>query len=153
MTNYIAGMRKKIGHDRLMFVGASVFVYKDGKVLLQKRRDNGCWAQHGGCVEIGEAVEDAARRELFEETGLTAGKLELLGVFSGNDTMYAYPNGDQVYIIDVAYVCRDFSGELLPETDETAELKWFDIGEIPENISPPDIKPMAAFVEWANNNL
>ena len=147
MTGYISDMRRKIGRDRLMIAGASVFIYRDGKVLLQKRKDNRCWAKHGGAVEIGEAVEDAARRELREETGLIAGKLELLGVFSGKDMLYTYPNGDEVYIVDVVYICEDFTGELLTETDETSELRWFGIDGIPENISPPDKRAVEKFVE------
>ncbi|TDF89425.1 NUDIX hydrolase [Paenibacillus piri] len=145
---YIQNIRKKIGHDRLIAVGAGVFVYKDGKVLLQKRKDNLCWALHGGGVEMGEGVEDAAKRELFEETGLVANKLELLGIFSGDDRMYTYPNGDEVYLIGIIYVCNDFSGELLSETDETLELKWFDIDNLPQEISPPNIKPLESFVQF-----
>ncbi|QYR24104.1 NUDIX hydrolase [Paenibacillus sp. sptzw28] len=145
---YIQNIRKKIGHDRLIAVGAGVFVYKDGKVLLQKRKDNLCWALHGGIVEIGEVVEDAAKRELFEETGLVANKLELLGIFSGDDRMYTYPNGDEVYLIGIVFVCYDFSGKLLSETDETLELKWFDIDNLPKEISPPNIKPLETFVKF-----
>lgn len=145
---YIQNIRKKIGHDRLIAVGAGVFVYKDGKVLLQKRKDNLCWALHGGVVELGEVVEDAAKRELFEETGLVANKLELLGIFSGDDRMYTYPNGDEVYLIGIIYVCNDFSGELLSETDETLELKWFDMDNLPQEISPPNIKPLESFVQF-----
>ncbi|MBE1442653.1 NUDIX hydrolase [Paenibacillus sp. OAS669] len=145
---YIQNIRKKIGHDRLIAVGAGVFVYKDGKVLLQKRKDNLCWALHGGVVELGEVVEDAAKRELFEETGLVANKLELLGIFSGDDRMYTYPNGDEVYLIGIIYVCNDFSGELLSDTDETLELKWFDIDNLPQEISPPNIKPLESFVQF-----
>ncbi|MCL2409758.1 MAG: NUDIX hydrolase [Oscillospiraceae bacterium] len=148
MTEYIKTIRKKIGHDRLIVAGAGVFVYKDGKVLLQKRRDNLCWAHHGGAVEVGEAVEDAAKRELLEETGLVANSLELLGVFSGEDMLYTYPNGDEVYIVSIVYVCNDFSGELLPETDETLELRWFDLDNIPNDIGPPDRRPLKAFVEY-----
>ena len=148
MQEYIRNIRKKVGPDRIIIVGAGVFVYKEGKVLLQKRKDNLCWALHGGCVEIGEKVEDAAKRELREETGLIANKLELLGVFSGESMMYTYPNGDEVCIISIIYVCHDFSGELLSETDETSELKWFDINNLPKNISPPNVEPMNAFVEY-----
>ncbi len=146
MNDYISTIRAKIGHDRLIVVGAGVFVYQNGKVLLQRRRDNGLWAMHGGAVEMGESVEDAAKRELREETGLIANKLELLGVFSGEDKMYTYPNGDQIYIIGIDYICRDFTGELLPETDETTELKWFDIDNLPSDITPPDRKPLRQFV-------
>ena len=53
--------------------------------MLQRRKDNLCWSMHAGGLELGETVEEAAKRELFEETGLTANTLELLGVFSGND--------------------------------------------------------------------
>jgi len=52
--------------------GASVIIHKNGKILLQQRRDNKCWGYHGGRVELGEVVEEAVKRELFEETGLTA---------------------------------------------------------------------------------
>jgi 8-oxo-dGTP pyrophosphatase MutT (NUDIX family) len=78
MTDYIKSIRKYIGHERLMIVGGSVIVHKNGKVLLQLRRDNGCWGYHGGCVELGETVEETAKRELFEETGLVANKLDNL---------------------------------------------------------------------------
>jgi mutator protein MutT len=136
-------MRKHIGHDRLMIIGGSVIIHKNGKILLQLRRDNDCWGYPGGCTELGEAVEDTAKRELYEETGLTANSLELLGIFSGAELFYTYPNGDMVANNDIVYLCEDFSGEPITETDETKALQWFDITNLPENISPPDIKPLA----------
>jgi len=140
MTEYITSMRKHIGHERLLIVGASVFVHKDGKLLLQKRMDNGCWSDHGGCCELGETVEETARRELHEETGLVANTLELLGVFSGKELFYTYPNGDMVSNVNIAYLCDDFSGELKFQTNETTDLRWFGLNEFPENISTP-VKP------------
>lgn len=141
MTEYIKSMRKYIGHERLLIVGASVFVHKDGKLLLQKRKDNGCWAEHGGCCELGETVEETAKRELLEETGLTAHSMELLGVFSGKELFYTYPNGDMVSNVNIAYLCDDFFGKLLAETDETTDIRWFRFDELPDNISPP-VKPV-----------
>ena len=139
MTEHIKNMRKFIGNERLMIVGASVMIYKDGKLLLQKRLDNGCWADHGGCLELGEKVEETAKRELFEETGLTANSLELLCVFSGKELFYTYPNGDMVSNVCVAYLCESFSGEVITQTNETTDLQWFDIDKLPKNISPPVI--------------
>ncbi|MBS7528846.1 NUDIX domain-containing protein [Fusibacter paucivorans] len=70
--------------------GASIILYRNNEVLLQKRTDNQCWGYHGGAIEVGEIVEDAAKRELFEETGLTANRIELYGVFSGPDQYHVY---------------------------------------------------------------
>jgi len=56
-----------------------------GRVLLIRRGNppfTGRYALPGGFVEVGETVEDACRRELMEETGVKAGRLELIGVYS-----------------------------------------------------------------------
>ena len=144
---YIESIRAKVGHDRIITVGVGVYVIKDGKVLLQKRKDNATWATHGGGIELGESAEQTAARELYEETGLVAESLELLGVFSGEATMHTYPNGDQIYAICVHYICRNFSGEINVDTDEVLELKWFDINDLPLEIHPPDIPSFKAFTE------
>ncbi len=126
---------------KFQMVGASVITYKKDKVLLQRRKDNGCWGYHGGAVELGENVELAARRELLEETGLTAGKLQQYGVFSGPEIYNKYPDGNEAYIIDIVFLCTDFSGEITMQQEEVSDMRWFDIHDIPENLSPP-IKPI-----------
>lgn len=151
--SYLKQIRSKIGHDEMIGVGAGVFIYSGRKVLLQKRTDNACWSMHSGGLELGESVEDAARRELFEETGLIANKLELLGVFSGEGMRYTYPNGDKVSVVQVVYVCDDFSGTLAPDKGELSKLTWFDIDAIPDNISPPDQKALAAFKKYIRKKV
>lgn len=147
MNDYIDTVRAKIGHDPLMLVGAGVFVHRDGRLLLQRRKDDGTWADHGGCLELGETLEDTARRELAEETGLTAGKLELLGVFSGAERTHVYPNGDQVFMIGVYYLCEDFSGDLRPQAEEVADLRWFPLDSLPADIMPLSKEPLARCLE------
>ena len=134
-------LRKYVGHRPLIQVGASVIVEDaEGRLLLQLRADNHCWSYCGGSIEIDERVEDAAKRELFEETGLTADSLELFGVWSGPELHYVYPNGDEVSNIDIVFLCRKFSGTLKPQESEVAALQFFAPDEIPENLSPP-IRP------------
>jgi 8-oxo-dGTP diphosphatase len=56
-----------------------------GRLLLIRRGNppfKGHYALPGGFVDVGETVEDACRRELMEETGVKAGRLELIGVYS-----------------------------------------------------------------------
>ena len=148
MSNYIMDLRKIVGHRPLLQVGASVIVEDaSGRILLQLRSDNHCWGYAGGSVELDEIVEDAAKRELFEETGLVAEQLELFGVFSGIDTHYIYPNGDEVSNIDIVYVCKQYSGELKCQVGEVDDLKFFSIDEIPENLSSPIRKPLLKWIE------
>lgn len=131
-------LRSIVGHKTLLQVGASVIVEdKEGRILLQKRSDNKCWGYPGGSVELDEKVEDAAKRELYEETGLNANSLELFDIFSGKDTHYIYPNGDEVSNIDIVYICKNYSGELKRQEDEVEELKFFDAEKVPKEISPP----------------
>lgn len=147
MSNYIMELRKKVGHRPLLQVGASVIVEdENGHILLQLRSDNHCWGYAGGSVEIDEVVEEAAKRELYEETGLIAEKLELFGVFSGKETHYIYPNGDEVSNIDIVYLCKKYSGKLRCQKCEVDELKFFDIENLPSNISPPLIKPIECWI-------
>ncbi len=155
MTEYIKSMRTLIGHKPILQCGASVILVNDkNEILLQKRHDNGCWGYHGGSVELDEVVEDAAKRELVEETGLIAYNLELFGVFSGPDTHYVYPNGDEVSNVDIVYVCRKYHGEINRQKSEVDELKFFCIYSLPENISPPNMKALLKFVEvFKNSNV
>ncbi len=70
--NHIIELRNLIGTRPLVVTGACVIVLNNqNKVLLQLRRDNHCWGFAGGALEPGETLEQAAVRELFEETGLS----------------------------------------------------------------------------------
>lgn len=143
MADYIMDLRKAVGHRPLLQVGAGVIVVDAaGRVLLQRRSDNGCWDYAGGSMEPGEEAEATARRELLEETGLTARSLELFGVFSGEEMHYIYPNEDEVYNVDIVYICRDYSGKLTPQAGEVDELRFFDADDLPDNISPPSRKAL-----------
>ena len=123
MSGYIMDLRKIVGHRPLLQVGASVILEDEqGRVLLQKRTDNHCWGYPGGSTELDERVEDAAARELFEETGLTANHLELFGVFSGKELHYVYPNGDEVSNVDIVFLCRDYSGTLCCQDGDSDSL-------------------------------
>ncbi|MCR8632653.1 NUDIX domain-containing protein [Paenibacillus sp. N5-1-1-5] len=110
----------------------------EGQVLMLLRSDNDCWCFPGGAIELGEKVEDAARREVFEETGLEVIELELYNVFSGEELYYKYPHGDEVYNVDIVYRSSNYKGNLTVN-EESRRARFFDLEAIPDNISPPVI--------------
>ena len=144
--SYLSELRKFVGHSPLLMVGATVFVLNDkNQLLLLKRADNHCWGPPGGAVEPGEVVEDSARRETLEETGLEIGKLTLFGVFSGADQFYRYPNGDEVHNVTITYLTHVPDGEIRISAEHT-DWKYFALNEIPSEISPPIIPILKKFL-------
>ncbi|MDE7250754.1 MAG: NUDIX domain-containing protein, partial [Lachnospiraceae bacterium] len=84
--NYIVEMRKDVGHAPLMVTSCGVIIENEkGEILLQKRRDNECWALIGGSMEIGEKFIEVVKREALEEAGIEIGELTLFGIYSGED--------------------------------------------------------------------
>src|SRR4030067_552334 len=95
---YVAELRALVGRRPLILVGAVVIVQDEaGRLLLQRRTDTAKWSLPGGALELGETVEDAARREVREETAAAIGRLRLLGVASGADLVSHLPHRHQVH--------------------------------------------------------
>jgi 8-oxo-dGTP diphosphatase len=97
-----------------------VAVDAKGRVLLIRRGHppfKGKYALPGGFVEIGETVEAACRRELEEETGLKAGRLELIGVYSDPDRD---PRGHTCAVAFLARVGRATA----KAGDDAAAAEW-----------------------------
>ncbi|MCR5846998.1 MAG: NUDIX domain-containing protein [Lachnospiraceae bacterium] len=149
MTGYMSEMRKLVGHKTIIqCAGSIICVDQNGRLLLGKRSDNHLWGYSGGAVEIDENVEDTARRELYEEMGLTAGELEFFCVNSGPEAHYIYPNGDEVSNFEIVYICRDWGGEPRSNDGEMEEIRFFTPDEIDlSEISPPIRPVMRKYIE------
>jgi len=103
------------------------------KLLLIRRKKEpfkNKWAIPGGFVEMDEELQDAAKRELAEETGVKTVELEQLHTFGavGRD-----PLGRQ---ITVAFMCL-VQGERIKAVagDDAAGVRWFDILSLPEDMA------------------
>ena len=137
MSDYIMDLRKIVGKRPLLQCAASVIIINEqGELLLGKRTDNQKWGYAGGSMNLGESVEDCARRELLEEMNLIADELEFFMINSGEETHYIYPNGDEVYNVEIVYLCRKYHGDMRPQKSELSELCFFPPDQLPDVSEP-----------------
>ncbi len=114
-----------------IFVTVDVLVInkKTSEILLIKRLNEpfkNCWALPGGFVDENEDLEQAARRELFEETNIETGKMVQIGAFGK-------PNRDpRGHMISVAYQTSLIDNQLVKAKDDAKEVKWFYLNDLPE---------------------
>lgn len=148
--NYLLDLRKIVGTRPLIACGAGVaIVHTDNKLLMQKRSDNGCWGLIGGMMELGESIDETAKREVFEEVGIILDKIDFFRVYSGRDFYYKYPNGDEVYnVINVFTVRYSEFPEIKIDNKEVKEARFFDFDKLPTNISPPDVKIIEDIIDF-----
>jgi len=133
---YIEEIRALVGHRPLILVGAVVIVVDaEGRLLLQQRKHPyGVWGIPGGLMELGESVEDTARRELREETNLVAGALKLINVYSGPGQFIRAANGDEFYAVTTAFYTTEITGELIVDESEALNFEYFKPDQLPERI-------------------
>lgn len=118
--SYIMDLRKHIGHDPIIGIGATTMVFNDKKeILLNLRSDTNTWGIPGGSMELYEDIKETAIRELREEAGITAENLELVDVLSGKDYYFEYPNGDKMCTVIILFKVLNYSGEIKVSDNES----------------------------------
>lgn len=146
---YILDLRKidGVGHRPLLMVACAVYLFdENGRILLQKRADDHTWCVPGGSMELGETPEQTAKREFLEETGLNLGNLKLVNVLSGEDSHFTYPNGDEVYAVDINFVCYEYDGVIKKQDTEVMELQFFELDNLPDTLNKIDRITIAEIV-------
>jgi len=137
--------------NKKMGIGIGIMILKDSKVLLGKRNEDpekadsllhgeGTWTLPGGKLEFGESFEQGAKREIEEETGLKANKLEVICVT--NDIV------SDAHFVTIGLLCTEFEGEpAAMEPDEIVEWKWFMLNQLPSPMFSPSEKIIKNYME------
>lgn len=130
--NYIKSLRQYIGTKPIIAPGSAVIVFNENnELLLQLRSDTNDWGLPGGGMELGDSFEETAQKELFEETGLIAHELQLLGLASGKEYFYKFPHGDEIYNVTAIFKAVAVTGTL-NKNEESKDLKYFPLNELPK---------------------
>lgn len=113
--------------------GVDAAVFRDDKLLLIRRRDNGLWALPGGFIEPGETLAEATRRELLEEAGVEGRVVSLLAVLDSR--LWKSPVRFQLYH-HILLADIDDATPRAPmgdgPTTETLDAKFYGEHELPE---------------------
>lgn len=105
-------------------------VIRDNTVLLARHTygsGKGLYIVPGGYVEYGEMPQDAVKREVFEETGITVEPKNIIGIRFNEKDWY------------VAFSAEYVSGEATSDRDENDAVVWMDIAEALEREDVPDL--------------
>jgi 8-oxo-dGTP diphosphatase len=114
-------------------LGAFVIVINsENQVLLGERKNSygvGLYGCPGGRLELSESLQDCAKRELVEETGLTAKSIKYLGVIREMQEGYNF--------IHFAFLCDEYEGQIeLKEPDKCVSWNFYQLDSIPYQILP-----------------
>lgn len=125
-------------------VAAASIIEREGKVLMVKRAIQpgyGLWSIPGGYVDRGEVVEEAAVREVWEETGLKVEIQRMVGLFSEHE----HP------VVVAVFAAREVGGSLKAGS-ETLELGFFSPDGLPDLAFPRDVQMLARWQEMQESH-
>ena len=111
-------------------IGVGAVIIKDGKILLEKRKNEpgkGKWSIPGGLVELGESVEQTVIREVKEETGLDVEKPEHIDVV---DNIIRDENDEVKYHFVIIDYFMKLKGGTLKAATDAEELRWVAFDEV-----------------------
>jgi len=116
-------------------VGVSVIIIKNSKVLLGKRKNahgEGSWSFPGGHLEFNEQVEDCAKREIIEETGI-----QIKNIRMSTFTNDIFKKEGKHYI--TLFVLSNYdSGEVkVMEPEKCEKWGWFEWDKLPQPLFIP----------------
>jgi 8-oxo-dGTP diphosphatase len=137
--------KKKVG------AGFGVIIIKENKILLGMRhpdpnkadsafRSSGEWCLPGGKLEWGESLEEGARREVKEETGIDIENPKVISVHNCKN--------EHAHFMTVGLLARKWKGDAkIMEPDEIIKWQWFDLNDLPYPRYFPSFEVIENFIK------
>ncbi|MEU9450642.1 NUDIX domain-containing protein [Streptomyces sp. NPDC048277] len=136
--------------NSLVPAASTVVVDDTGRILLQRRRDNGMWALPGGAMNIGESLPDCAVRETREETGFDVEIVGIVGTYTNPGHVFAYDDGEVRQEFSICFLARPVAGRLAV-SEESTDVRWFRPEEIDALPILPSIRKRVN--DWRDGNM
>ena len=111
-------------------------VFKEGKLLLVRERQDGGWTMPGGWADVGDVPSHAVEREVWEEAGLRVKAHRLIGVYDANRVGPL----EIFHAFKLVFLCELIEGRPRPSS-ETSEVAFFELDEIPAILSGERTRP------------
>ena len=117
-----------IGIKALITYGKHVLILSSGKEELSStKRKMAFWDLPGGKIEVGEQVEDALRREVSEELGVSKNDLKIGELFDVSVSNFKVSHGQHIPLILVTYICKlNNPGRNFVLSNEHSRYEWVD---------------------------
>ena len=142
MSDYVRGLRAKIGTDFLLLPSAHVAIRDDESRVLLVQHVEGRWQLPGGAIDPGEHPRVAAARECLEEAGVVVQVGDIVDVFGGEEYRATYENGDRIGFVTILFTGEIVDGTPRPDDEETQAVAWFSLGETAELVMHPATRAM-----------
>ncbi|MFC0600013.1 NUDIX domain-containing protein [Streptomyces palmae] len=117
--------------NSLVVAASAVVTDGEGRILLQRRRDNDLWALPGGGMEMTDSLPGTAVREVKEETGLDIEITGLVGTYTDPRHVIAYTDGEVRRQFNICFTAR-VTGGRLAVSEESTELRFVSPVELAE---------------------
>lgn len=109
-----------------------IIMDKAGRILLRYVAEDDKWALPGGVLKKGQLLEELAKAETFNQVGLRCRNLKIFSIYLNCNSYYE----NKVYDLEIVYVCKDISGQLVYDKAQGKVSLFFDIKGIPIKTSP-----------------
>ena len=97
----------------------------DGRILMERRTDNGRWGLPGGTHQAGESISQAVVREVAEETGLLVEVDRMVGIYTDPRHVIEFSDGEVRQEFSMCFAAHIVEGEL-KASEESFEVAWIE---------------------------